>query len=257
MVYIYDHIGDSMVYNVQMNVLIVFLLVLLVAGIMSYFSFYYRSRLFGKMLIGVNTDEKVIAVTYDDGPNGQYTVDIAKAFERVGGKATFFMVAKNATKHKSTINYLLEKHHEVGLHSYSHAFHKYITDPLFNNELTRSQDIMNNIGLSGIKYFRFPWLYRNPWVYKSVASRGYVIVSGQFAHGLEPFQVNSTKIYRHCLKIAKPGSIIIFHDGYNGEPEANRKQTLEATQLLINNLHSQGYKFVSISELLQYGKAIY
>lgn len=233
------------------------MLVLLVVGIVCYFSFYYHSSLFGKMLTGVNTREKVIAITYDDGPNGQYTVDIAKAFERVDGRATFFMVAKNATKHKSTINYLIEKHHEIGLHSYSHAFHKYITDPLFNNELTRSQHIMNDIGLFDIKYFRFPWLYRNPWVYKSVASRGYKIVSGQFAHGLEPFQVNSAKIYRNCLKIAKPGSIIIFHDGYNGELEASREQTLKATQLLINSLHRQGYKFVTISELLQYGEAVY
>lgn len=226
-------------------------LMLLLLGIFCYFSFYYKSSLFGKMLTGINTDKKIIALTFDDGPNGQFTEDIAKVIEETGGRATFFMVGKNASLHPETVKKIYRNGHEIGIHSNSHQFRKYFTDPLFNKEILNSEKTMTGFGVDNIKYFRFPWLYRNPWIMRSVKKHGYQIVSGEFAHGLEPFQVNHNRIYRHALRIVKPGGIIIFHDGYNDSPKANRTETLEAVKLLCSELSRKGYKLVTISELIK------
>lgn len=75
-------------------------------------------------------------------------------------------------------------------------------------------------------------------------------ISGQFSHAFEPFQVHADKIVAHTLKIAKPGAIIIFHDGYNAQA-ADRKQTVAAVREVTKELTRQGYKFVTISELLK------
>ena len=203
------------------------------------------------MLSGVNTDQKIIALTFDDGPNGKFTEDIAKEIEHSGGKATFFMVGKNALRHPKTVKKIYNHGHEIGIHSNSHQFRKYFTDPLFNKEITDSEAVMATLGIKNIKYFRFPWLYRNPWILRNVKKHGYQIISGEFAHGLEPFQINHKRIYKHALKIAKPGGIIIFHDGYNDSLKANRTQTLEAVRLLCDELTQQGYKLVTISELIK------
>ena len=203
------------------------------------------------MLSGVNTDQKVIALTFDDGPNGKFTEDIAKEIEHSGGKATFFFFFLNALRHPKTVKKIYNNGHEIGIHSNSHQFRKYFTDPLFNNELSESESVMASLDIKNIKYFRFPWLYRNPWIMRSVKKRGYQIISGEFAHGLEPFQINHKHIYRHAKSIVKPGGIIIFHDGYNDSPQADRTQTLEAVKLLCNELSQKGYKLVTISELIK------
>ncbi len=234
-------------------IIIVFfsLIIFLIFGIFCYFSFYYKSSLFGKMITGVKTDEKIIALTFDDGPNGRYTEDIGKVIESFGGKATFFMVGKNASRHPNIVNAIYKSGHEIGIHSYSHQFRKYFTDPLFNKELADSEAVMTRLGIENIKYFRFPWLYRNPWIMRSVKKRGYKIISGEFAHGLEPFQVNHERIFRHSRKIVKPGNIIIFHDGYNDSLQANRTQTLKTVKLLCKYLEQHGYRMVTISELIK------
>lgn len=74
-------------------------------------------------------------------------------------------------------------------------------------------------------------------------------ISGLFSHPFEPFQVKAPIIVKRTLRIAKPGSIIIFHDGFNAIT-APRYQTVEAVRQITATLAKKGYQFVTIDELL-------
>jgi peptidoglycan/xylan/chitin deacetylase (PgdA/CDA1 family) len=221
-----------------------------ILGIISYASFYYKSQFFGKTIWRANTNNKFIAITFDDGPNQPWTLKIAELFEQYHGHATFFVVGKNCQRFPGVVKQLKRKGHLIGNHSYSHAFSKYIVDPMYINEIAKTEQILKEQGIT-TKYFRFPWLYRNPWLLKSITKQGYKVpINGQFAHILEPFQINHKHIVKNVLKIAKPGAIIIFHDGYNAKT-ANKQQTYLAVKELLSILHKQGYHFVTVQKLIR------
>lgn len=222
-------------------------------GIFCWASFFYKSSVFGRMPWQVKTAQKVIALTFDDGPNEPFTSKIADILESHDGKATFFVVGKNCERFPGTIANIQKRGHAIGAHSYRHAFHRYIVDPLYSQEIALTKKVLKSQGVTTDLY-RFPWLFRTPWLIKSVKKAGYIMpISGQFAHPFEPFQVNAKYIIKHTLKIAKPGAIIIFHDGYNAQA-ANRDQTVAAVKEITKQLAADGYKFVTIPELLAIGR---
>jgi len=218
-------------------------------GIFCWAAFAYNAPLFGRMPWHVNTDKKVIALTFDDGPNQPFTGQIADIIESHGGRATFFVVGKNCERFKGTAGEMAKRGHQIGAHSYRHAFHRYIVDPLYKDEIIRTKAILKKEGVTTSLY-RFPWLFRTPWLINAVKKAGYQMpISGQFSHAFEPFQIRADKIVAHTLKIARPGSIIIFHDGYNAQA-ADRKQTVEAVRQVTKKLADEGFSFVTVAELL-------
>lgn len=224
-------------------------IVALALGLFAWVSLNYKSYMFGRMIWRVQTDEKIIALTFDDGPNDPYTAQIAEILESYNGKATFFVVGKNCERFPLTAKAMQDRGHQIGAHSYRHEFSRYILDPFYHGEINRTQDILKNQGVKAGLY-RFPWLFRTPWLLASVKKAGYTMpISGQFSHAFEPFQIDARRIARHTLRIAKPGSIIIFHDGYNAKA-APREQTVEAVRQVAKELAKQGYSFVTVSDLL-------
>ena len=218
-------------------------------GFLGWATLSYNAPVFGRMPWRVQTNQKLIALTFDDGPNQPFTGQIADIIESHGGKATFFIVGKNSERFPGTVHEMAQRGHQIGAHSYRHAFHRYIVDPLYKEEISRTKAVLKKEGVTTDSY-RFPWLFRTPWLIASVKKAGYRMpISGQFSHAFEPFQINASKIIAHTLKIARPGAIIIFHDGYNAQA-ADRTQTVEAVRQVTKQLARQGYQFVTVNELL-------
>jgi len=223
--------------------------VALLLGLFCWAAFAYNAPVFGRMPWHVPVKEKVLALTFDDGPNQPFTGQIAEIIESYGGKATFFVVGKNCERFPATASEMQARGHQIGAHSYSHAFHKYLVDPFYKREIARAKAVLDTQGVRATA-FRFPWLFRTPWLISSVKQAGYGMpISGQFSHAFEPFQVDAQKIIAHTLKLARPGAIIIFHDGYNAKA-ADRTQTVAAVREVTKVLAGQGYRFVTVSELL-------
>ena len=123
---------------IYMEIIIVGTLLLLL-GIFCYASFFYKSSIFGYMPWQVKTDQKIIALTFDDGPNQPWTDKIASVIESYGGHSTFFVVGKNCERFPGVAKNLQDRGHQIGAHSYSHAFHKYIVDPLYKTEIKKNK----------------------------------------------------------------------------------------------------------------------
>src|SRR5262249_4497142 len=97
--------------------------------------------------------------------------------------------------------------------------------------------------------YRSPWLWRQPMLLRMLVGHRLQPVSGTFCHPLEVFQPNRERIPPPALPRTKPGSILIFHDGCAGRG-GDRSETVRAVRLATEELLRQGYRFVTVDEML-------
>ena len=208
------------------------------------------SPIFGKFPHKVITEEKIVALPFDDGPNEPYTSRIVNFLNSNNIKATFFQVGKNVQRYPKTTLAIVKAGHVVGNHSLSHKFGKYFNRPELKHEVQASQAIFSKLIGKTPALFRPPWLWRQPLLLKTLKEVSLVPVSGIFCSDLEVFQPKAERIAKRTLARVKPGSIIIFHDGYNAKG-ASRSQTVEAVKIVVVELLKQNYRFVTVDKLLK------
>lgn len=207
------------------------------------------SQLFGKYPFKIETREKIIALTFDDGPNEPYTSQIVDYLNSKKVKATFFQVGKCVERYPEISKKIIASGHVIGNHSLSHAFHKYFTSFGFKKEIFINQAIIHKNTSKTPALYRSPWLWRQPWLLKTLRDNSLQPVSGVFCHTFEVLQPSAQRIARRALANATPGAIIIFHDGVEGRG-GNRQQTVEATKITVEELIKQGFTFVTVDQLL-------
>jgi len=226
-----------------------FLFFIFIGALIYYLFFSSNSQVFGKVVSSVKGQEKIIALTFDDGPNEPYTSEIANVLDSYNIKGTFFEVGQNIEKYPKTTARLFEKGHVIANHSYSHSLKKPIVRPFFNDEIEKTQQIIYKITGKKPRLFRPPWLFRDPLMLKTANQYNLVVVTGRFGSDFEVFQPDYKKIAESAIEKAKPGMIFIFHDGYNSKG-ASRKETVMALKIIIPELINEGYDFVTVPELL-------
>lgn len=201
---------------------------------------------FEEKVFGYNKSAgKVVALTFDDGPVPEYTekyVDILKSMEI---KATFFVIGKNAKRHPELVKYIYENGNEIGLHSYSHFNMSKMKPEQIVDELYKTQKII--FESTGVKptLFRPPYGAFNKTLLKISDSLGLHVV----LWNVDPDDWQSPTPESIILRVTrhtKNGSVILMHEG--------KINTLAALPQIIEKLKAEGYSFVTVSELLNYGK---
>ena len=119
----------------------------------------------------------------------------------------------------------------------------------FAGEIERTQEILGQVLGQEPRLVRMPWLWRQPAILSMLGRSGLTPVSGLFCHALEVFQIDAARIAPRAMAKAKPGTIIIFHDGYNARCSV-RAETVEAVRLTVDGLLDRGYRFVTVDQLL-------
>lgn len=206
------------------------------------------SQVFGAFPFHIKTIKKVVALTFDDGPNQPFTGDLLDFLGSQNIKATFFVVGSCAEKFPEIAKRIVAEGHTIGNHSYSHKFSNYLR-PGFEAELTKTQAVVKKITNKTPALFRPPWLMHHPGIFKVAKNLGLTVVSGEFCNSREVAQIEASKIAATTIKKVKPGSIIIFHDGYDAKG-GNRAQTIAAVKLVVPKLKAAGYSFVTVDKLL-------
>ncbi len=188
--------------------------------------------------------EGLIALTFDDGPHPKYTEEILDVLEEYGVKATFFVVGSNAEAHPEIVVRELEAGHEIGNHTYSHPhLTKIDSDELFR-EMERTEKILMEITSCRPKLFRPPEGVYSQTVSATLKKLEYIPV-------LWTVDTNDWKrpsaedIAETVIKNTEPGVIILCHDFVSG-----KSNTPAALRIFLPKLLEQGYRFVTVSELL-------
>jgi peptidoglycan/xylan/chitin deacetylase (PgdA/CDA1 family) len=200
--------------------------------------FPYRSR----------TERPVVALTFDDGPNEPYTSQIADYLGGKGIRATFFQVGRAVRAHPDVTARLARAGHVIGHHSDTHQFTRYLHRDSLREELAAGLTTFAEVGLHPALY-RPPWLLRIPALFPLLREHGLQPVSGAFCHPLEVLQPSGRRIARGALARARPGAIVIFHDGFDGHP-GNRAETVHAVRIVVETLERRGYGFATVDDLL-------
>lgn len=207
------------------------------------------SQLVGSFPFRGDLPDKVIALTFDDGPNEPYTSQIADFLATENIRGTFFQVGICINRFPDMPAALLRQGHVIGNHSYSHRMLRCIRPAAQRTETLTTQTILTSaIGRIPALY-RPPWLLRTPSLYSVLRSHNLQPVSGTFCHPLEVLQPTPERIAARALKKAKPGAILIFHDGFDSRV-GHRGHTVFAVKLVVAELQSAGYRFVTVDEML-------
>jgi len=191
----------------------------------------------------VATNRKVIALTFDDGPHPSNTPELLRVLWCHQVKATFYILGAEAEKHPEVLKSVSEQGHEIGNHTYSHPYMTQISDTEKYQEVDRAEHAIKKVIGRKPLTLRPPYLDYDDSVLKTASTFGYPVING---YGTDDWAAPGTD---HIVELIRKqvcnGAIIICHDG-GGE----RSQTVEACAIVIPELITQGYEFVTISELL-------
>ncbi len=196
------------------------------------------------------TKEKVIALTFDDGPNEPYTSQILKILQHNGVRATFFLIGENVKLFPAAAREIVAEGHQVGNHSYSHPFFLALEPSRYEGrQIDRTEQIVEAATGVHCMLFRPPHGLHTPWLLRAAAKRGLISV-GWSENASDWHRLTSAQIADRIVRAARPGNIILLHDGLNLAHGIDRSQTVNALPAMISELKRQGYTFVTVSELL-------
>ncbi|MGI5238525.1 polysaccharide deacetylase family protein [Dactylosporangium sp. CA-139066] len=193
--------------------------------------------------------ERVVALTFDDGPNEPYTSQILDILAEHEVRATFFHVGQCVERHPDVAVRAVGAGHVVGNHSLTHRFGTYLRPRAFEREVEQSQRILARVLGRTPALARTPWLWRRPSLLRMLRRDGLHPVAGEFGHAFEVFQPSGVRMARRAVAKTRPGSILIFHDGFDSRG-GNRAETVVAVRETIRGLLARGYRFVTVDELL-------
>ena len=192
----------------------------------------------------VNIEENKIALTFDDGPHPKQTQEILSILDKHDVKATFFVIAQNATYYPDVLRSIVEKGHEIGNHTFSHINIKKSKKNLIKDEIIKSEESIYDLCQYNTCLFRPPGGVINSDIIETARALKYKIVlwdidTRDWAHR------NVDEIVKNISKNVKNGSIILFHDYIS-----KNSPTPEALEKIIPLLKNQGYSFVCVSDLI-------
>jgi peptidoglycan/xylan/chitin deacetylase (PgdA/CDA1 family) len=194
------------------------------------------------------TGRRLVALTFDDGPNPPYTLQLADYLDSQGILATFFQVGRAVERYPEVTTRLASAGHVIGLHGHTHDFTRYLRRETVAEELEQGLAAFAEVGIWPALY-RPPWLLRIPALRSLLSGHGLQVVSGEFCHPLEVARISPERIARQAMRLARGGSIIIFHDGRDGKG-GDRAATVKAVELVVDGLRDQQYDFVTVDRLL-------
>jgi peptidoglycan/xylan/chitin deacetylase (PgdA/CDA1 family) len=235
------------------SVIIITVAVLVAAGAALYGTWQLaRSRdfqLFGKLVSHVEASEKVVALTFDDGPTHEYAPGVLAVLKEKGVKATFFVIGQDAEKNMDELRAIIAAGHEVGNHTFTHPDMTFASEARSADEIERTDAIIREAGYTA------PILFRAPYTKKLIGLPLYlskhdrtIITCNVEPDSFEDVAADPARITAHVLEQAKPGSIILLHVMYK-----SRETSRQALPGVIDGLRAQGYSFLTVSELIAKG----
>lgn len=218
------------------------------------------NQLFGKTLVSGPKGERVVALTYDDGPNPPYTDRILEVLRQEHVHATFFVVGRAVQAYPAVVHREVAGGNAVGNHTWSHGHLVLYDADGLRRTLQRTDRAIYAASGVHTTIMRPPFGSRDWLVLDEVRRLGYtpVMWSVPLANDWENPPANV--IAARVLHYASDGAIIDLHDGNRGIVCAHqassgkicdRSSDVEATRLIVEALKRQGYRFVTIPELLE------
>ncbi len=191
----------------------------------------------------IDTNKKMVAITLDDGPHKTNTLKVIELFEKYNGRATFFMLGKNAELYPDVVKTVYEHGFEIGSHSWDHPDLKKLDIDGVNKQIVDTQDAIFKITGYEPKFIRPPFGSINDTVKEAISKNGMKIALWNL--DTEDWKLkDANKIKDVIVNKAFDGAVILIHDIHSF--------TINGLELALEELNNKGYQFVTLDTLQQY-----
>jgi peptidoglycan/xylan/chitin deacetylase (PgdA/CDA1 family) len=198
--------------------------------------------IFKDIIWTIDTSDPVIAITFDDGPDPEFTPKVLDVLRRYNVKATFFLVGERVRRFPELVQQIREEEHGIGNHSDSWRRTVQLSNNEFERDLLRAE---NSVGLCNPpKLFRPAGAMIRPSQIRLLRKHNYLAVLGS-AYAFDPYRPPSKYIEWVIGRGLRPGAIIVLHDS-----GGNRSNTVEALPAILLNAQKARFKFVKLSEYI-------
>ncbi len=223
------------------------------AGIAGIFAFLYRPQLLTRLLnqrtndnvyFYINTHQKAVALTIDDGPHPTLTPQILDLLDSYHAKATFFLIGERVAGNENMTKRIVDSGHEIGNHLMRDTRSIQLTPEQFARELRQSHELLSGYG--AIRWFRPGSGIYNQRMLNQIQQYNYNLALAS----VYPYDAHQPYVQlsaRYILSNVKPGAILVLHDGI---PERGERTT-QILEEVLPALTEQGYQIVTLSELAQ------
>jgi chitin deacetylase len=200
-------------------------------------------QFFGDIVPHVETSQKVIALTFDDGPSSQKTDEILQILREETVRATFYVTGAEIEKNPGELEKIIAAGHEIGNHTFSHKRMLLVSPSFVESEIKKTDELIKKAGWTNEITFRPPYsmkLLTLPF-YLSENNRKTITWDVE----PETYVEKSEDLIKHTLDNTKNGSIILLHVMYN-----SRAESIKSVRPIIKSLREKGFEFKRVSEIL-------
>ena len=195
-----------------------------------------------------NNDEKVIALTFDDGPDRDFTPQVLDILKKNDVKATFFVVGENVEWNPEILKRQYNEGHEIGNHTFTHInVSKKGYDDIYK-EINNTQQAIKKVIGEEPKLFRPPYRAISKSMCNIVKEKDMNIILWSNLDPRDWSNPGVDYIVDTIMSKVQNGTIILLHD-YNNLRN-KKSQTIQALDIIIPKLKEMGYRFVTVSELI-------
>jgi peptidoglycan/xylan/chitin deacetylase (PgdA/CDA1 family) len=184
-----------------------------------------------------------VALTFDDGPNPPYTLDLLDVLAEQAVPATFFFLGENATAHPDVVRRVIDAGMDVGVHSWDHVSLVDRPRPFVEEQIVRTLVTLSELGAAP-QLFRPPYHEYDDNVLAVAFDAGLVTVAGIVAAG-DWACPGADVIVARVREQLQPGAIVVLHDG-----GGDRRQTVAAVPSIIGDIAAAGLHVVDLVEQL-------
>lgn len=215
---------------------------LLILSFLVYASYSIRSGIYLRSFCRKRTVEKIVALTFDDGPNPIQTPKVLQILKEWQVTACFFCIGRKIEGNEKLLQQIVAEGHLIGNHSFTHSglFPLYRLSRM-KKDLQTCQSELERVTSQPVTLFRPPFGVTNPTIAKAVRRLGYTSI-GWNIRTLDTQQPSPEKVLNRIRKGLKPGSIILLHDRIPNSGQLVKQ--------ILDLLKEQGYSIVRLDELL-------
>jgi peptidoglycan-N-acetylglucosamine deacetylase len=186
----------------------------------------------------IPTDEKVMYLTFDDGPIPEVTPWVLETLKKFNAKATFFCVGDNVNKNPTIFQQVLSEGHAIGNHTFSHI------NGWNSDNIPYFHDVRHCAKLVKSTLFRPPYGRLTP-KQTQFLTRHYDIVMWDVLSGDFDQDISKEDCLKNVISAAKRGSIIVFHDSLKAA-----ERMMYALPRVLEYFAAKGYRFENLKEVM-------
>ena len=184
-------------------------------------------------------EERLIAITFDDGPRRETTERLLDGLEERDARATFFLIGRQIEGNEDLVERMQAEGHQVGSHTWSHTRLTGVSADILRQEVGRTEEALEDLLGPGSYWLRPPYgavdaadrdLIQTPMIKWSIDPRDWE-------------KLDTAQVTAAVLKAAAPNQIILLHDIY--------PTSVDAALAVVDALQGEGYRFVTVAELLE------